>query len=115
MFQFENDKAELKSLITKLDNIGLNLVGEKEEYLARFWTLKTKWPSEDSYEIVWHQQWVNDGQEKEDIGVELKLRAVVIKQIEFSELLKKHEGLPLRQLITDSIIEEFGSATGKIT
>ena len=115
MFQFGNDISALESLVGKLENIGLNLVDEREEYQARTWTLNTKWPSEDTYQIVWQQQWVNDGQEKEDVGVELKLGAKVVRQFKFDELVNKHEGLPLRKLIIDSIIEEFGSATGKIT
>jgi len=115
MFRFSQDDKEIADLITGLDKIGLSVSKEKEEYLSLIWLLITKWPSDLDFEIKWLQIWVNDGQDKEDIEIELKHGDKVLLRKDFEKLSLENEGLALRKAITKTILEIFSNETGKHT
>ena len=115
MFQFEKDQSELKALFVQLENIGLVLVERTEEYQSRSWVLETRWESGDEYRIIWLQEWVNDGCEKEDVRVELKLNGLLIESIKFEQLSVSDGETSLRGSIRNRIIESLGKLTGKNT
>ncbi len=115
MFQFNKSIKHVEVLKNKLDQIGLSFVNEVQEYQLRIWNLSLKWPSEKTYTIVWNQEWVNDGMELQDVGVECNVDGVALIDIAFTRVIKEYDGISLRDVIINEIISCFSIETGKST
>ena len=111
MFQIHNHETEINKLILKLEALGLSLVEKREEYSEIVWLFSCKWINEP-IEIVWEQQWVNDGTEKEETGYSIKKGKSTLKSLTFTEL-QQNKRVPLIESIKSSIQGIVSDITGK--
>ena len=112
MFIFDSSTENKESLLSKLEGIGLEKISENQEYTQKIWEFKCKW-LEDSLKIVFEQEWVNDGNERQDIGISIYLGGKLIANSLFEKLENKN--IPLRESIANFILENSSVITGKHT
>jgi hypothetical protein len=110
MFIFDSTIEEKESLLNKLEGMGLEKISENQEYIQKIWEFKCKW-QEDTLKLVFEQEWINDGKERQDIGVSIYLGSKLIANSLFEKLQNKNT--PLRESITNFILENSSVITGK--